>query len=155
LFSAAGGAPPSSGSSPAGDGLVPAVANWDVGLALSWPILDEVLWGQRAASRDGEGVRQADVEVAEQLEWVAVRNALARAVAARAAIPDLAEAVEAARANEAEAEERFREGVGTSVELADAEAVRTDSEINLALGKLDFARARAALDRATATEEPP
>jgi outer membrane protein len=36
------------------------------------------------------------------------------------------------------------------VELADAEAVRTDAEIQLALGEFDLERARAAFGRAIA-----
>ena len=41
-------------------------------------------------------------------------------------------------------------GLGNAVELADAEAVRTDAEIQLALGQFEVARARAAFGRAIA-----
>ena len=44
-------------------------------------------------------------------------------------------------------------GLGTGVELADAETLRTDAEIQFALGRFEVARARAALGRAIA-EEP-
>jgi len=41
-------------------------------------------------------------------------------------------------------------GIGNAVELADAEAVRTNAEIQLALGEFELARARAAFGRAIA-----
>ncbi|MBC7018135.1 TolC family protein, partial [Salmonella enterica] len=69
---------------------------------------------------------------------------------ARAAIPGLQRAAEAARGNYAQAEARFRSGLGTSVELADAEALRTDAEIQVALGQFQLARARSELGRAIA-----
>ena len=58
--------------------------------------------------------------------------------------------MEAAVANYAQADARFKAGLGTSVELADAEALRTEAEIQLALGKFDLARARAQLGRVIA-----
>jgi outer membrane protein TolC len=58
--------------------------------------------------------------------------------------------VEAARANYAQADARYKSGLGTSVELADAEALRTDAEIQLALGQFELARARASFGRAIA-----
>jgi len=58
--------------------------------------------------------------------------------------------VDAAHANYAQAEARFKAGLGTSLELADAEAVRTDAEIQLAIGRFEALRARAVLGRLTA-----
>jgi outer membrane protein TolC len=67
-----------------------------------------------------------------------------------AALPGLRASVQASRANYAQAEARFGAGLGTSVELADAESVRTAAEIEFALAEFDVARARAALGRAIA-----
>ena len=67
---------------------------------------------------------------------------------ARTALPGFRRAVEAARANYAQADARFRSGLGTSVELADAEALRTDAEIQVALGEFQLARARSQFGRA-------
>ena len=69
---------------------------------------------------------------------------------ARDALPALQHELEAARANYAQADARFKAGLGTSVELADAEALRTDAEIQLALGTFELAKARAAFGRAIA-----
>ena len=56
---------------------------------------------------------------------------------AQAALIGLQRAVDAAHANYAQAEARFKAGLGTSLELADAEAVRTETEIQLAVGRYD------------------
>jgi outer membrane protein TolC len=66
------------------------------------------------------------------------------------AMPALQRSVDAAQANYAQADARFHAGLGTSVELADAEAVRTEAEIQLALGQFDYSRARALVTRAIA-----
>jgi outer membrane protein len=58
--------------------------------------------------------------------------------------------LDAAHANYAQADARFKAGLGTSVELADAEALRADAEIRLAIGIFDLAKTRAAFGRAIA-----
>jgi outer membrane protein len=152
LFGMAGGAPPSSGSVPAGDGLVPSLANWDVGVVLAWPIFDGVTKRAHEAAHAEEAVREADIDTAEQHATIEVRDALVEAQVADAAIASLRQSVDAARANDEEAEARFKNGVGTSVELADAEALRIDAEIQLAGGKFEQYRTRAVLNRAIAKE---
>jgi outer membrane protein len=154
LFSMAGGATPSSGSLPSGDGFVPSIANWDVGVALAWPIFDGTTTRARDAARADEAVRASDVDVAKQRATIAVRDALVDARVADDAIASLQESADAARANDEEAEARFKGGVGTSVELADAEALRTDAEIQLAVGTFEQFRTRAILNRAVAKESP-
>jgi len=67
----------------------------------------------------------------------------------------LRRSLDAAVANYAQADARFRSGLGNAVELADAEALRTDAEIQLALGSFELARARAALGRAIAERFEP
>jgi outer membrane protein TolC len=77
------------------------------------------------------------------------------ATVARSTFPESAAAASSraepvARANYAQADARFQSGLGTSVELADAEAIRTDAEIQLAFGQFELARARAEFGRAIA-----
>jgi len=57
-----------------------------------------------------------------------------------------------ARANYAQADARFKAGLGTSVELADGEALRTDAEIQVAVGEFQVARAPAIVARLIAEE---
>jgi outer membrane protein TolC len=154
LLGQAGGAPPSSGSIPPGYGLLPAVVNWDVGVLLTWSLFDGTVTAQRDASETEENVRHAQVDFARQGEITEVRDALVHASVADKALPGLQRTADAARANEEEAEERFRAGLGTAVELADAEELRTNAEIQLALGRFEQVRTRAVLDRATASESP-
>jgi outer membrane protein len=68
--------------------------------------------------------------------------------AALHSLPGLRLSVEAAKANQAQAEARFRAGLGNIVELADAENLLTRAELELAVGLFGVARARAALGRA-------
>jgi outer membrane protein len=147
----AGEAPPSgSGTLPDGGGFVPRVPNWDVGVVLSWPLFDGVISARADASRARERVQKEDIALVREQDQVAVREAYANVGVARTVLPGLSRARDAARANYAQADARFKAGLGTSVELADAEALRTAAEIQLVLGEFELARARAAFGRTIA-----
>ena len=79
-----------------------------------------------------------------------MRTTFAQVEVSREAIAALQNQVTAARANYDQADARFRAGIGNAVELADAEAVRTDADIQLAIGQFNLARDRAAFGRAIA-----
>jgi len=152
----AGGAPPSGNGEPAnGDGFIPNVPNWDVGLVLAWPLFDGTVSAREGAARAEEDARREEIAEARHEEIAAVRAAYAAVEIARGVLPGLARAVDAARANYTQADARFRAGLGTSVEIADAEAVREDAEIQLALGQFELARARSAFGRAIAEGASP
>jgi outer membrane protein TolC len=146
----AGGAPPSSGVSANDSGWLPNVPNWDVGAILTWPLFDPVVHAQEAASHSTEEVRRQELELTRFNEVAAIREAYVSVVVARRALPALQQSLDAGRANWAQADARFRAGLGTAVELADAEAVLADAEIQLALGVFDVARTRAVFGRAIA-----
>jgi outer membrane protein len=146
----AGGAPSSSGATIQGNGWLPEVPNWDVGVVLSWPLFDGPIAARRDAAQATERVRRDEIDVAREREVAAVRQTYVQVEVARSALAALEKAVVAARANYDQADARFRAGIGNAVELADAEAVRTDAEIQLALGQFELARARAAFGRAIA-----
>ncbi len=147
----AGGAPPSGNGAPAtDDGWVPNVPNWDAAVIFTWPLFDGTIDARVRASRAMEDARRAEVSVQRQRETTAVRQAYVTVQVSRAALPGLRRAVDAARANYAQADARFKAGLGTSTELADAEALRTDADIQYAMGQFDVARARAAFARAIA-----
>ncbi|HTS81601.1 MAG TPA: TolC family protein [Myxococcaceae bacterium] len=150
LSGRAGGAPIASGAVPSGNGYLPNVPNWDAAIVLVWPVLDFGVFAQRSASESQERARQAEIVEAGQQSTTAIQQAYAALEVALAALPGLEEALQAALANSAQADARFREGLGTSVELADAESLRTDAEIQLAVGRFDAARARAQLGRVIA-----
>ncbi|MFZ5445175.1 MAG: TolC family protein [Myxococcota bacterium] len=149
-----GGAPPSSGTAPAGLGLVPLVPNYDLGVVLSWPLFDAAVVQREDAARLRE--RAARDELAATAQRVSEQ---ALQLAERARVADLAlvaleRAAQAAHANSAQAEARFHAGLGTSTELADAETLHTEAEINVAIGRFEALSARAALARAMAEETP-
>jgi outer membrane protein TolC len=146
----AGGAPPSSGGVPSGEGWVPNVPNWDVGVVFSWPLFDPRVRAREEASRSQEEVRRQELAQAQFEQVAAIRRAFVTVQIARSALPALQQGVQAAVANYNQADARFRAGLGTAVELADAEALRADAEINMALGLFDLARARAEFGRAIA-----
>jgi outer membrane protein len=152
---AAGGATPSSGDGAPGMGLLPLVPNWDTGVVLSWPLFDASIAARAGVSRADEATRREEARAVKQKLSAAVVQAHLDAETARDALPVLRRSLDAAVANYAQADARFRSGLGNAVELADAEALRTDAEIALALGTFEYARARAALGRAMAERSDP
>jgi len=150
LSGRAGGAPASNGLTPGGAGWVPDVPNWDVGAVLTWPLFDGTVAARKDAAKAAEQVRRDEIDVVKEREVATVRQSYVRVQVARSALVALENTVVAARANYDQADARFRAGIGNAVELADAEAVRTDAEIQLALGQFEVAQARAAFGRAIA-----
>ena len=131
---------------------MPDVPNWDVGVLLHWPIYDGVVSARQRASSARERALQSELDSVLQQEVAAVENSYVDAQVARAALDALQRSVEADRANYAQAEARFKAGLGTALELADAEYLRTDAEIQLAGGRFALARARAVLAKLLAEE---
>lgn len=143
-----GGAAPSSGAEPWGAGLVPLVPNYSAGLVVSWPLFDGVTRARAESARAFADAADADVAVVRDRASQVVLLAVERARLADGSMDALARAADAARANAAQAEARFGAGLGTSLELADAETLRTEADINLALGRFEARIARYALARA-------
>lgn len=146
----AGGAPTATVAPPSGNGWLPDVPNWDVGVVLSWPLFDGTVSARRDAAQAAEQVRRDEIDVAQQQEVANVRQAYVHVAVARSALVALKNTVVAARANYDQADARFRAGIGNAVELADAEALRTGAEIDLALGEFEVAQTRASFGRAIA-----
>ena len=150
----AGGAPPSGTGEPAhGSGFLPDVPNWDVGLVLTWPIFNGPIHAQKRAARAGVEVEREELAAVRFGEGAAARRAYVGVQVAEAALPALGRAAAAARANYEQVDARFKTGLATSVELSDAEALRSQAEVELTLGAFDVARARLGLGRLLA-EEP-
>ena len=82
----AGGAPPSAGAAATGGGWIPNVPNWDVGLVLSWPLLDATIAARRDAARSEEQVRRDEIDVAREARITAVRLAYVQVQIARSAL---------------------------------------------------------------------
>jgi outer membrane protein len=143
----AGGSTPSSGVPVPGDGLAPIVPNWDVGLVVVWPLLDATISAREHVSRVTEDAVRDDADAVRLRLLASVTRAYADARSATEALPVLRRSVDAAVANYDQANARFTVGLGNSVELADAEDLRTGAEIDLALGRFELARSWALIQR--------
>lgn len=143
-----GGADPSSGETTGGNGFVPNVPNWSVGVVLQVPLFDANLNAKVDAALAAENALRARAD-AVRVGVVANAARTVRDLAiAREALPALQRAEAASKSNYAQADARYRAGLGTSVELADAEALRVDAEIQYVLGVQAVARAHLAVLRA-------
>jgi outer membrane protein len=141
-------------SNPPGSGLLPAVPNYDGMVVMSWPLFDRTVSFRAATSRRVEHVRAAELDAErERLRGVAVQAYVDLQVS-QSALPALQRALDASRANDDQVDARFKAGLATAVELADAEALLTNAEIQLAIGQFQFSRANARLARATAEVIP-
>ena len=125
--------------------------NWDIGLILQAPLFDGVLLARRSQSQAQEEVLKQEVEVTRRRLLAEIQRAYTSFRIAESSLPALQSATTAAQKNYDQASARFRAGLSTSVELADAEALRTDSEIQLAVGRFEIARARATFHRSIAS----
>jgi outer membrane protein TolC len=105
---------------------------------------------RRAAAKAHEDAARAELDLARMSVGLAAERAWLELDAALKTVPGLQTAVDAARANQAQADARFKAGLGTIVELADAEALLTNSQLELAVGQFTVARTRAALGRVMA-----
>jgi outer membrane protein TolC len=144
----ANGNPPP--AQPPGSGFVPGVPNWDLGLVLSWQLYDQSLLERRKVSQRNEEAASADLDAVRLSLSSAIQQAYCALDVALEALPALRRAVDAAHANRDQVDARFKVGLGTAVELADADAVLTEAEIQVALGQFEADRARARLARAIA-----
>ncbi len=150
LSGRAGGAPTNSGPSGV-SGLMPSVPNWDVGVILSVPVFDGQILARRAHSQAQEVVLRYELDAQHRQVLANVQRSYTAFAMAKESLQALGAASEAARQNYDQANARFRVGLSTSVDLADAEALRTEAEIQLVMGRFEVARARAQLNRSIAS----
>lgn len=137
------------------DGLAPDTPNWAAGLVLSWPVLE--LLAVRARAR----VDSANVHFNE-----AIRDEVAAAVqsqidAARATLDGARRiarytpvALAAARASFQQAMARYRAGLAPVVDVAEAQRLLSQAEIENAVASLEVRRATLLLARAVGDLEP-
>ena len=146
----AGGAPLAGDKESFGYGLLPLIPNWDVGVVLSVPIFDGVTRAKEDASRAREDAYRDEANVVKQRGVEQIERSYYEARAARDALPALERARDAAQAAHDQAEAQLATGSGTAVDLAEAQALLTESEVALAVGRYDVSRADASLARAMA-----
>jgi outer membrane protein TolC len=143
----AGGAEPTAGITPAGDGFLPLVPNWNVGVVLTLPILDPTVSARRDAARAIEDVRRDELANVRLRQRVSTQRAWLDAQLAAATLAPLERAAAAAKTAREQASALYGSGLSTSLEVADAEARELDAQIELEIARFESARARARLSR--------
>ena len=125
------------------DGLVP---NWYAGLALTWSIFQGGL--TRGQVREAKGTLEnlSGQEAAERLQVeVDVEQGRLGVQAAKATIAAADEAAVNARDQLTLAEKRYAHGLGSAVELGDAQVAYTTAEAQVVQARFSLASARAQL----------
>jgi outer membrane protein TolC len=118
-------------------GLAPSYYNWGLGFSVLFPIMDYKAIGQKkqieAAKERVEQAKLSQVQLELDTRQARARAALEGAQRVAANIPVQ---LEAARAAEQQASARYRTGLGTIAEVAEAQRLLTQTEIDDALAKL-------------------
>jgi outer membrane protein TolC len=136
-------------------GLVPDVANWAAGATLTWSFLD--IPTIRARARVASATR--DLAVARRDETVlSIAGQLATSTAvlrgALAVARQTPATLAAARTAEQQATARFKTGLAPVVDVADADRVLSQAEIDDAVARLEVRRALLLLARASGDLQP-
>lgn len=144
------------GATATGAGAVPVsqpASSVSAGVTLGWTLFDGL--SSRAAA-DAASARletsRAQLGDEEQRVWQELDGAATAVASARAQLPAAEEALAAARDLLGFADARYREGVGSSLELADAELEVASAAAKRVQVEYDLASARARLVRALGRE---
>jgi outer membrane protein TolC len=127
-------------------GLGPNIPNWAVGFTVTFPVLE--LTSLRARKDEARHRQAAETARYDQMltDLTAHRDrALAQLQAAKRIAAEIPAQLEAARAAEQQATARYQAGLGTLIELADAQRLLTQSDIDAALARLNVWRAMLAV----------
>jgi outer membrane protein TolC len=122
-------------------GLGPNIHNWAVGMTVTFPVFD--LPSIRARKDIAEHRRLAEAARYDQILvdlQAQVRQAGERLQSARRVADLLPRQLDAARAAEQQATARYRAGLGTLIEVADAQRLLTQTEIDDSLARLNVWR---------------
>jgi outer membrane protein len=137
------------------NGLGPSVQNWGVGFTASFPLFD------LPALRARESAQNANIRAESSRYDLVLSELTGKVNAAKGALEGARRValntpiqVEAAQATVRQATARYQAGLGTIVEVADAQRLLTQSEIDDALARLTVWRAKLALAAALGNLQP-
>jgi outer membrane protein len=123
--------------------------NFNAGLALNWPLFDGLRSNaQVQAARAQLASAGADRDILRQTIRVQVAQARLDVVGAKAVLTASDEALKSARERLGLAEGRYEAGVGSIIELSDAQLALTQAEAQRVQAEFGLSSARAALMRA-------
>ena len=149
------GANPNFTTGGAFSGLGPNIVNWGAGLTVTFPAM--ALPGlriQRNIDRSQTRAEQQRVEQVVQDLAAQLARANAQLAGARRLVAKIPVQLEAARAAELQATARYKAGLGTIVEVAEAQRLLAQTEIDERLAKLAIWRAMLAVSAAQGDIEP-
>jgi outer membrane protein len=131
-------------------GLSPEVSNWGVGLTITFPLLDfSGAHARRNAESHREQAEQAQYALVVQDLTTEIEKAKASVAAARDVLETTSIRLEAARSADRQVLARYKAGLCTMVEVADAERLLTQAETDDVLARLNTWRARLSWSYAT------
>ncbi len=137
------------------NGLGPSVQNWGLGFTATFPLFD------LPSIRAREAAQSANIRAESSRYDLVLTELTGKVNAAKAALEGARRVavntpiqVEAARATERQATARYQAGLGTIVEVADAQRLVTQSEIDDALARLTVWRAKLVLAAARGNLQP-
>ncbi len=129
-----------------GNGLAPSEGNWAIGFNMNFDLLD---YKQNRVRRQIEGHRLEREQARKDVVTQELRGEVARARIAVDAAHKIAQntpiELEAARTLETQAKARYKAGLGTVVEVAEAQRLLRQAEVDDALARLGVWRALFAL----------
>lgn len=155
LYARGTGANPDGTTGSGASGLGPNIYNWGVGFTVSFPLFEGPRTKaireteQRLARAEMANVKRAQQELTAQAERA--KAALDAAVKLREIAP---EQTKAAKMSFDQSQARYKAGLGTLLELADAQRTLTQAEIDEALAGLAVWRAHLALASARGDLQP-
>jgi len=136
------GANPDFTTGGAASGLGPNIHNWGIGFSVSLPIMD---YASLRVKKEIESARERSESARYDLYKRELESRLDKARAqlegARRVAANLPVQLEAARAAETQASARYRAGLGTIPEVAEAQRLLTQTEIDESLARLGVWRA--------------
>jgi outer membrane protein TolC len=137
LYARGTGVQPDGATGNAASGLGPNIQNWGVGLNVTFPLFDlPSIKARKQIEHYRERTEEARYRQTLQDLNGQVARARAMADGARKVAGKTPVQLDAARATEQQATARYKAGLGTLVEVAEAQRLLTQSEIDDALAKL-------------------
>lgn len=122
--------------------------NWQAGLSVNWPLFSPSVSSQVRAAEGQEASAKATRE-ARRIEVLRdVDNAYLALEGAKERLPAAKAALDAARANQAQAQGRYRAGVGSIIEVADAQSLLATAHADWIRAQTSYHLAIADLQRA-------
>lgn len=123
--------------------------NWQAGVSLNWPLFTGfAVTSQAEATRGQEAAVRATLEARRLTILRDVDNAYLGLEGAKDRVPAAKTAVDAARANLTQAQGRYRAGVGSIIEVADAQALVASAQADWVRAVTSYHLAIADLQRA-------